>query len=267
MILGASVREAKRKFDFASIWRRNVYSYGPGPHSFSGDGSGDRRGDAAGPAIARGGATGRGHRTRSPPQRTTPTRNASFWTWRIANEPKPDFLRCKKMKDSPRRHAPMLLPWRRNKNFPTSFPEKPNLEHRLAANTKTQLDQAGENVAFAPTVERAQDSLMHSPPHRANLLNAGYNVAGFSVVRSGSLLYVTQDFGHSLTSLFGRRSGSPHRPQRGPHARPDSPSGIAAHGRQRSRIHGLRNGRGRFVAGTGARAPVKFFAIQHPSHK
>jgi len=77
---------------------------------------------------------------------------------------------------------------------------EPNLEHRLATNTKTQLDQAGENVAFAPTVERAQDSLMHSPPHRANVLNAGYNVAGFSVVRSGSLLYVTQDFGHSLTT-------------------------------------------------------------------
>jgi uncharacterized protein YkwD len=77
---------------------------------------------------------------------------------------------------------------------------EPNLEHRLAANTKTQLDQAGENVAFAPSVDQAQDSLMHSPPHRANLLNAGYNVAGFSVVRSGSLLYVTQDFGHSLTT-------------------------------------------------------------------
>jgi uncharacterized protein YkwD len=77
---------------------------------------------------------------------------------------------------------------------------EPNLEHRIAANTKTQLDQAGENVVFAPTVERAQDSLMHSPPHRANLLNASYNVAGFSVVRSGSLLYVTQDFGHSLTT-------------------------------------------------------------------
>ena len=75
---------------------------------------------------------------------------------------------------------------------------EPNLVHRLAANTKTHLDQAGENVAFAPTVDQAQDSLMHSPPHRANLFNAGYNVAGFSVVRSGSLLYVTQDFGHSL---------------------------------------------------------------------
>jgi uncharacterized protein YkwD len=77
---------------------------------------------------------------------------------------------------------------------------EPNLIHRLAANTKTRLDQAGENVAFAGSVDQAQDSLMHSPPHRANLLNAGYNVAGFSVVRSGSLLYVTQDFGHSLPS-------------------------------------------------------------------
>jgi uncharacterized protein YkwD len=77
---------------------------------------------------------------------------------------------------------------------------EPNLSHRLAANTKTHLDQAGENVAFAGSVDQAQDSLMHSPPHRANLLNAGYNVAGFSVVRSGSLLYVTQDFGHSLPS-------------------------------------------------------------------
>ncbi len=77
---------------------------------------------------------------------------------------------------------------------------EPNLVHRLAANTKTRLDQAGENVAFAGSVDQAQDSLMHSPPHRANLLNSNYNVAGFSVVRSGSLLYVTQDFGHSLAS-------------------------------------------------------------------
>jgi uncharacterized protein YkwD len=90
---------------------------------------------------------------------------------------------------------------------------EPNLEHRLAANSKAHLDQSGENVAFAPSVDQAQDNLMHSPPHRANLLNAGYNVAGFSVVRSGSLLYVTQDFGHSLPTrsdeeaevLIGRR--------------------------------------------------------------
>ncbi len=86
------------------------------------------------------------------------------------------------------------------KKLSHQFSGEPNLVHRLAANTKTRLDQAGENVAFAGSVDQAQDSLMHSPPHRANLLNANYNVAGFSVVRSGSLLYVTQDFGHSLPS-------------------------------------------------------------------
>jgi uncharacterized protein YkwD len=75
---------------------------------------------------------------------------------------------------------------------------EPNLQYRLAANTKAHLDESGENVAFAPSVEQAEDSLMHSPAHRANLLNAGFNVAGFSVVRRGSLLYVTQDFGHRL---------------------------------------------------------------------
>lgn len=84
---------------------------------------------------------------------------------------------------------------------------EPNLVHRLAANTKTQIDQAGENVAFAGSVDQAQDSLMHSPPHRANLLNAGYNVAGFSVVHRGALLYVTQDFGHSLPSHSDDEAG------------------------------------------------------------
>jgi uncharacterized protein YkwD len=77
---------------------------------------------------------------------------------------------------------------------------EPGLLYRVAANSRTHLDQTGENVAYAVSVDQAQDNLMHSPPHRANLLNAGYNVAGFSVVRRGSLVFVTQDFGHSLPS-------------------------------------------------------------------
>jgi uncharacterized protein YkwD len=39
---------------------------------------------------------------------------------------------------------------------------------------------------------------MLSPPHRANLLNAAYDVIGVAVVRSGDQLYVVQDFGHAL---------------------------------------------------------------------
>jgi cysteine-rich secretory family protein len=65
---------------------------------------------------------------------------------------------------------------------------EPDVEHRLAANTNVHLDKLGENVA--------------------NLLNAGYNVAGFSVVRSGSLLFVAQDFGHSLPSYSSHEAES-----------------------------------------------------------
>jgi uncharacterized protein YkwD len=81
---------------------------------------------------------------------------------------------------------------------------EPALPQRLAADSKLHLDVAGENVAFAGTVEQAEDSLMHSPLHRANLLNADYNVAGFAVVQSGPRLYVVQDFGHSLPSISGK---------------------------------------------------------------
>jgi uncharacterized protein YkwD len=72
------------------------------------------------------------------------------------------------------------------------------LGERLAADADLHLDRAGENVAYAETLEGAEDGLMHSPPHRENLLNAAFNVAGFAVVRSGDLLYVVQDFGHKL---------------------------------------------------------------------
>jgi len=87
------------------------------------------------------------------------------------------------------------------------FAGEPALAQRLAANCNLHLDQAGENVAYAGRVEQAQQSLMHSPPHRENLLNPGYNVAGFGVVRAGFSLYVAQDFGHSLPAYSPRQAG------------------------------------------------------------
>jgi uncharacterized protein YkwD len=71
---------------------------------------------------------------------------------------------------------------------------EPSLARRLAASSNLHLDRGGENVAFAPTVDRVHRSLMMSAPHRQNLLNPAFNVAGFGVVRRGYVLYVTQDF-------------------------------------------------------------------------
>jgi uncharacterized protein YkwD len=87
------------------------------------------------------------------------------------------------------------------------FPGEPPLAQRLAANSTLHLDQAGENVSYATSVEQSHQGLMHSPPHRENLLNPAYNVAGFGVVRVGSVLYVAQDFGHSLPAYPPRQAG------------------------------------------------------------
>jgi len=44
---------------------------------------------------------------------------------------------------------------------------------------------AGENLAGAPTVEMAHNSLMNSPGHRANILNANFTKIGIGVVSGG----------------------------------------------------------------------------------
>jgi uncharacterized protein YkwD len=78
------------------------------------------------------------------------------------------------------------------------FTGEPSLAQRLAAATKLQLDQEGENVALDYDAQGAEHHLMLSPPHRANLLNPAYNVIGLGIVQSGDHLYIVQDFGHAL---------------------------------------------------------------------
>jgi hypothetical protein len=78
------------------------------------------------------------------------------------------------------------------------FSGEHSLPERLAVTTTKQLEQEGENVALDFDAANAQQHLMLSPPHRANLLNPNFNVIGLGVVRSGDRLYIVQDFGHAL---------------------------------------------------------------------
>lgn len=78
------------------------------------------------------------------------------------------------------------------------FDGEPSLPERLAAATHLHLEQEGENVALDYDAAHAHEHLMHSPPHRANLLNPAFNVVGLAAVRSGDRLYIVQDFGHAL---------------------------------------------------------------------
>ena len=94
-----------------------------------------------------------------------------------------------------RTHAEAMLAARQLSH---QFDGEPSLSQRLAAATRIQLDQEGENVALDFDAANGHQHLMQSPPHRANLLNPAYNVVGLGVVRSGNDLYIVQDFAHAL---------------------------------------------------------------------
>src|SRR5207248_2539087 len=67
--------------------------------------------------------------------------------------------------------------------------------------TGIRLDSVGENVAYDHSPEQAFDALMHSPPHRQNLLDPAFNTAGFAAFWSAGRLYVVQDFAHRIPEI------------------------------------------------------------------
>jgi uncharacterized protein YkwD len=81
------------------------------------------------------------------------------------------------------------------------------IEHQMAGEPKLSVrlgesalrfDVSGENVAVAADAARAHTALMHSPGHRANILDAQFNSIGIGVVRTPEGIYVTQDFARRL---------------------------------------------------------------------
>ncbi len=83
--------------------------------------------------------------------------------------------------------------------------ELPLLE-RVAEVSPLRIDRAGENLANATCAPDAHEVLMHSPPHRANLLDRNFNVVGIVAIRKMGRLYVVQDFAHELPSYSGQES-------------------------------------------------------------
>jgi hypothetical protein len=77
------------------------------------------------------------------------------------------------------------------------FPGEADMTARVVA-TGLHLKSTGENVAASPTAEHAHDALMHSPPHRENILHPKFDHVGIGVVREGDVLYVTEDFATSV---------------------------------------------------------------------
>jgi len=96
------------------------------------------------------------------------------------------------------------------------LPGEPSLMQRIALTSSLdgglkpdglKLDRAGENIAYADSGPKVNDALMRSPPHRENLLDRGFNVAGIAAIWSKGRLYVVQDFAHEVPSYSAQQSG------------------------------------------------------------
>lgn len=52
----------------------------------------------------------------------------------------------------------------------------------------------GENVGEGPSISDLDTAFMHSPEHRANVLDSSYNDVGIGTARAGGVLWITVDF-------------------------------------------------------------------------
>jgi uncharacterized protein YkwD len=85
--------------------------------------------------------------------------------------------------------------------FGHKSPTTGQVANRLVA-AKLRVKTCGENVAKNYTVKNAEERLMNSPGHRANILRDVYSHIGIGIVRSGiGLYYITQVFGTPAPKL------------------------------------------------------------------
>ena len=109
------------------------------------------------------------------------------------------------LREAARTHAQIMVDRRQLSH---QFSGEAGLMQRLRE-TGLPLDAVGENVAYHASVEKAFSALMNSAPHRENLLDPHFTLAGMAAFWSDGRLYVVQDFAHSkpqITPTSGRHS-------------------------------------------------------------
>jgi uncharacterized protein YkwD len=99
------------------------------------------------------------------------------------------------LSEAAREHARLMA---EREQLAHQFQGEPALLQRIAAVSPLRLDRAGENVAYNSDIERTHEALMQSPPHRRNLLDPTFNVAGIAAIWSAGRLYVVQDFAREV---------------------------------------------------------------------
>jgi hypothetical protein len=96
-----------------------------------------------------------------------------------------------------RKHTQLMV---QRSELSHQFQGEPTPQARMN-NEGLPSDADGENVDLNQSIAGAHDALMHSPPHRANILDPDYTVIGVGVLRANDQVWVTEDFARGLPQL------------------------------------------------------------------
>ena len=107
------------------------------------------------------------------------------------------------LREAARAHARHMV---ENDKLEHRLPGEASLLERIAVVSPLKMDRVGENIANAACALGANDVLMGSAPHRENLLDRRFNVAGIAAIWSKGRLYVVQDFAREVPSYSNAQS-------------------------------------------------------------
>jgi len=99
--------------------------------------------------------------------------------------------------EAARRHA---LRMARQASLSHQLPGEAPVDER-AAQAGARFSRIGENVAIGPRASTIHRGWMHSPGHRANILDAHFTALGVGVVANNRGLYAVQDFSMPIVNM------------------------------------------------------------------
>jgi len=80
------------------------------------------------------------------------------------------------------------------------YPGEPDLDAR-AGSAGAHFRAIAENIALAPSPQALNQEWMHSPPHRANILDPRMDTIGVGLVKRGGNYYAVEDFASTVADL------------------------------------------------------------------
>jgi hypothetical protein len=80
------------------------------------------------------------------------------------------------------------------------YPGEPDLDARAGA-AGAHFRAIAENVALAPSPQALEQEWMHSPLHRANILDPRMDTIGVGLVKRGGNYYAVEDFASTVAQL------------------------------------------------------------------